>query len=141
MALLTLASCLVLAQCSWLSSTQAPSPAPRSSVATPQVRSITEANLSAAADLPAPIGGGKVGAADPAQAEVSEVGYQRDGSSGQSAFFESVGLTVLEDWMMITVHIFYSDESPYSLDVDNDEAGFAHPQLGLIAAAAKRLSE
>jgi hypothetical protein len=79
--------------------------------------------------------------ADPAQAEVSEVVYQRDDSKGQSAFHESVGLTVLEDRMMITVHIFYSDESPYSLHVDDDEAGFAHPQLGLVAAAAKRLSE
>jgi hypothetical protein len=244
-ALLALASCLVLAQCSWLSATQAPSPAPNSSVTSPQVRSITESNLIAAADLPAPIGGGKVVeygrnsrsldqlsicqqaplhtlgasaiksrsfrsrfsggnhpfprssldqqpdsyavvmqfpnaataqqarvvygswivscqsgsalpdgirslrqgfgwsplAADPAQAELSEIIYQRDGSSGQSAFFESVGLTVLEDRMMITVHVFYSDESPYSLDVNDDEAGFPHPQLGLIAAAAKRLSE
>ena len=244
-ALLALASCLVLAQCSWLSPTQAPSPAPNSTVASPQVRSITESNLIAAEDLPAPFGGGKVieyrrnarsldqlsvcqqaplhtlgasaiksrsfrsrflednhpfprssldqqpdsyavvlqfpdaaaaqqarvvsgswivsceggnalpdgirnlrqgygwspVAAGPAQAEVSEVVYQRDDSTGQSAFFESVGLTVLEDRMTITVHIFYSEESPYSLDVDDDEAGFAHPQLGLIAAAAKRLSE
>jgi hypothetical protein len=80
-------------------------------------------------------------AADPAQAEVSEVVYQRDGSPGQSAFHESVGLTVLEDRMMITVHLFFTDESPYSLNVEEDEAGFAHPQLGLVAAAAKRLSE
>jgi hypothetical protein len=235
----------VLAHCSWLSSTQVPNPAPSSSIASPQVRSITESNLIAAVDLPARIGGGKVVeyrrnarsldqlaicqqgplhtlgasaiksrsfrtrfsggnqpfprssldqqpdsyavvlqfpdaaaaqqargvygswivscesgnalpdgirnlrqsygwsrvAADPAQAEVSEVVSQPDGSSGQSAFFESVGLTVLEDRMMITVHIFYNDESPYSLDVDDDEAGFAHPQLGLVAAAAKRLSD
>jgi hypothetical protein len=244
-ALPALASCLVLVQCSWLSSPQAPSPAPSSRAASPQVRSITEANLIAAADLPAPMGGGKVieyrrnarsldqlsicqqeplhmlgasaiksrsfrtrfskgnrpfprssldhqpdsyaavlqfpeaaaaqrartvygtwivscesrndlpdgirslrqrygwspVAADPAQAEVSEVVYQRDGTPGQSVFYESVGLTVLEDRMMITVHIFYTDESPYSLNVDEDEAGFAHPQLGLVAAAAKRLSE
>jgi hypothetical protein len=43
--------------------------------------------------------------------------------------------------MMITVHLFYTDESPYSLNIDEDEAGFAHPQLGRVAAAAKRLSE
>jgi hypothetical protein len=80
-------------------------------------------------------------AADPAQAEVSEVVYEEDASAGESAFHESVGLTVLEDRMMITVHIFFTDESPYSLNVEEDEAGFAHPQLGLVAAAAKRLSE
>jgi hypothetical protein len=79
--------------------------------------------------------------ADPAQAEVSEVAYQRGGSAGQNAFFESVGLTVLEDRMMITVHLFYTDESPYSLNVEEDEAGFAHPQMGLVQAAVKRLSE
>jgi hypothetical protein len=43
--------------------------------------------------------------------------------------------------MMITIHLFYTDESPYSLNVDEEEAGFAHPQLGLVQAAAKRLSE
>ena len=42
----------------------------------------------------------------------------------KSAFHESVGLTVLEDRMMITVHLFYTDESPYSLNVDDDEGGF-----------------
>jgi hypothetical protein len=80
-------------------------------------------------------------AADPAQAEVAEVSYQRDGSSGGHAYFESVGLTVLDDRMMITVHLFYTDESPYSLNMGEEEAGFAHPQLGLVQAAAKRLSE
>jgi hypothetical protein len=43
--------------------------------------------------------------------------------------------------MMITVHLFYTDESPYSLNMGEEEAGFAHPQLGLVQAAAKRLSE
>jgi hypothetical protein len=42
--------------------------------------------------------------------------------------------------MMITVHVFYTDESPYSLDLGEEEAGFAHPQLGLIDAAVQRLS-
>jgi hypothetical protein len=57
------------------------------------------------------------------------------------SYFESVGLTVLDDRMMITVHLFYTDESPYSLNMGEEEAGFAHPQLGLVQAAAKRLSE
>jgi hypothetical protein len=80
-------------------------------------------------------------AANPAQAEVSEVSYQRDGSTDRYVFYESVGLTVLEDRMMITVHLFYTNESLYSVNLEDDEAGFAHPQLGLVQAAAKRLSE
>jgi hypothetical protein len=43
--------------------------------------------------------------------------------------------------MMITVHTFYTDESPYSVNPEDDEAGFAHPQLGMVEAAARRLSE
>jgi hypothetical protein len=43
--------------------------------------------------------------------------------------------------MMITVHLVYTDESPYSLNVDDDEGGFAHPQLGLIEAVGRRLSQ
>ena len=80
-------------------------------------------------------------AADPAQAEVAEVSYQQDGASSRNSYFESVGLTVLEDRMMITVHLFYTDESPFSLNSDEEEAGFAHPQRGLVEAAATRLSE
>jgi hypothetical protein len=152
------------AQCFWISSSPASSPGPSSSAVSPPVRTITEANLIAAGDLPPPMGGGKTieyrrdarsldqlsicqgfgwspVVADPAQAEVSEVVYQPEGSQGPSAFHESVGLTILEERMMITVHLFYTDESPYSLNIDEDEAGFAHPQLGLVAAAAKRLSE
>jgi hypothetical protein len=79
--------------------------------------------------------------ADPAQAEVTEVAYKEDGSTDRYAFHESVGLTVLADRMMITVHLFYTDESLYSLNVEEDEAGFAHPQLGLVQAAAKRLAK
>ena len=243
-AVMALGSCLLFAQCAWLSPSPGPTPEPSSS--TPrQERTITDANLITAADLPSPIGGGKVveydnnarsldqlsicqpqpletlgataiksrsfrarypsgdrpfprspldnrpdrygvalqfadpGAAQraksiyetwvincgsdkelpnglhelqprldwtqvsvaaPAQAEVSEVVYRNDGSSDRYSFFESVGLTVLEDRMMITVHLFYTDESLYSVNSD-DEAGFAHPQLALIEAAAKRLAD
>jgi hypothetical protein len=246
-ALTAVASCLIFAQCSWLSSTPAPSPEPSSSTPSQrQQRTITEANLITAADLPPPIGGGKLieydrnarsvdrlsicqpepmsalgasevksrsfrarysssadrpfarstldrepdtysvalqfpdpaaaqlakaiyqswvstcaagrelpkgvhslqpgfewlpATADAAAGEVSEVVYQRDDTADPNAFFESVGVTVLEDRMMITVHIFYTDESPYSVDTSEDEAGFAHPQLGLVEAAAKRLSK
>ena len=236
-----LASCLLLGHCAWFSPPPAPSSGPSSGATQPQGRTITEGNLMTAADLPAPIGGGKVietdhnarsldqlsicqrqpletlGASairsrsfrarypsgdhpfppspldeepdryvvalqfadsstaerakwtyqswvtncrpngihgmrpsfswtqvpvvDPAQAEVAEIAYRNDGSSDRCAYFESVGLTVLEDRMMITVHLFCTDESPYSVNIDDDEAGFAHPQLGLIQAAARRLSE
>jgi hypothetical protein len=71
---------------------------------------------------------------------VAEVVYRNEGSSDRYSFFESIGLTVLEDRMMITVHLFYTDESLYSVNSD-DEAGFAHPQLALIEAAAKRLAD
>lgn len=237
--------CLVLAQCSWATSPTSPVADPSSSAPSTPERTITDANLIKAADLPSPMGGGKVieyhhnarsldqlsvcqpqpldklgasaiksrsfkdrysrgnrpfphssltdqpdsyavvlqfsdaaaaqraktiydswvtsceggndlpegirslrssfswtpVAVDPAQAEVAEVAYQQDGASGQNAYFESVGLTVLEDRMMITVHLFYTDESPYSLNNDEEEAGFAHPQHGLVEAAATRLSE
>jgi hypothetical protein len=242
-AFVALAGCLVLAQCSWFSSPAAPEPEPSPTPITPQ-RTITDANLIKAADLPTSMGGGKMvedhrnarsldrlsicqpepmnalGAtaiksrsfrthypsgdrpfprsslddepdtytvvlqfadpiaaqrakslydnwvincataqeppagirtlrsyldwttvpADPAQAEVSEVTYRKDNSTNRYSYFESIGLTVLEDRMMITVHLFYTDESPYSVSLEEEEAGFAHPQLGLVAAAAKRLS-
>lgn len=239
-----IACCLVFAQCAWLSSPSAPAPEPSENTVSPPVRTISNANVIKAADLPPPIGGGKMitytrnarsldqlsicqpqplttlgataiksrsfksryspgnrpfprsslddqpdsyavvlqfsdptaaqrakalydswvtsceagadlhagirnlspsfswtpVAADPAQAEVSEVRYQQGGSSGRNAFYESVGLTVLEDRLMITVHIFYNDESVYSLNTDEEEGGFAHPQLGLVGAAVPRLS-
>ena len=244
-AVILLACCLVFAQCSWLSSPSAPTPEPSETTVSPQTRTITAANVIKPADLPPPMGGGKMitytrnarsldqlsicqrqplttlgasaiksrsfksryapgnrpfphsslddqpdsyavvlqfpdpvaaqrakalydswvtsceagtdlptgirklspsftwtaVAADPAEAEVSEVKYQRDGSSDRYAFYESVGLTVLEDRMMITVHLFYTDESVYSLNTDEEEGGFAHPQLGLVRAAVPRLSE
>jgi hypothetical protein len=237
--------CLVVAQCSWLTPPTSPTADPSTSAPSTQQRTITHDNLIKAADLPSPIGGGKVieyhrnarsldqlsvcqpqpldklgasaiksrsfkdrysrgnrpfphsslddqpdsyavvlqfsdaaaaqraktiydswvtsceggndlpdgirslrssfswspVAADPAQAEVAEVAYQQDGTSSRDSYFESVGLTVLEDRMMITVHLFYTDESPFSLNSDEEEAGFAHPQRGLVEAAATRLSE
>src|SRR5215213_461343 len=240
-----IACCLAFAQCSWLTPAPSPTAGPSNSAATPQGRTITNANLITTADLPSPMGGGKVikydrharsldhlsicqpqplttlgasaiksrsfstrfspgnhafphsslddqpdsyavalqfsdaaaaqraniiydswmtscessndlpdglrnvrtsfswtpVAAEPAQAEVAEITYQQGESANQNAYFESVGLTVLEDRMMITIHLFYTDESPYSLDIGEEEAGFAHPQLGLVQAAAKRLSE
>jgi hypothetical protein len=58
-AVMALGSCLLFAQCAWLSPSPAPTPEPSSSTP-PQERAITDANLINAADLPSPIGGGKV---------------------------------------------------------------------------------
>ena len=66
--------------------------------------------------------------------------YRSPGTRGPEAFFESIGLTPVEDRLMITVHLLYTDESPYSITASEDEAGFAHPQLELTRAAAERLS-
>jgi hypothetical protein len=247
-AVVAASSCLILAQCSWFTPPPSPTPtlAPTTSASTASpVRTISNANVIKAADLPSPIGGGKVveyhrnartldqlsicqpqpletlGAAaiksrsfqarypngerpfprssldnkpdtyavvlqfadqaaawraksiyndwvadclagrnptngfkvvrpslewtsvaiEPAVAEVAEVVYPDDDSSDKYGFFESIGLTLLDDRMMITVHTFYADESPYSVNLGEEEAGFAHPQLGLVDAAARRLAE
>jgi hypothetical protein len=238
-----LGSCLLLAQCSWFSPAAGPTPGATSSTASPE-RTLTDANLITAADLPPAIGGGKVieddhnarsldhlsicqpqplealgasainsrsfrtryasgdrpfprsslddepdrygvalqfadpsaalraksiyqgwviscttgskpprgirglqpsfdwtqVAANPAQAEVVEITYRLEGSE-VNVYHESVGLTLLQDRMMITVHLFYTDESPYALTIEEDEGGFAHPQLGLVEAASRRLSQ
>ena len=54
-----LASCLLLGHCAWFSPPPAPSSGPSSGATQPQGRTITEGNLMTAADLPAPIGGGR----------------------------------------------------------------------------------
>ena len=57
--LVAVGSCLILAQCSWFTPPPAPTLSPSTS-ATSQVRTISNANVITAADLPSPIGGGKV---------------------------------------------------------------------------------
>ncbi len=77
--------------------------------------------------------------AQPARAEVAELSYRATDDRSDNATFESVGLTVLDHRLMVTVHLFYTDESPYSINADDDEGGFAHPQQALVRAAARRL--
>jgi hypothetical protein len=72
--------------------------------------------------------------------EVAEVVYREPGSHSQDAYWESTGLTLVGDRLMVTVHVFYSSESSFVLDATTTDGGFAHPQLGLVRAAAKRLA-
>jgi hypothetical protein len=72
--------------------------------------------------------------------EVAEVVYRKPGSPSQDAYWESTGLTLVRDRLMVTVHVFYSSESSFVLDATTTDGGFAHPQLGLVRAAAKRLA-
>jgi len=75
-----------------------------------------------------------------ARGEVAEVVYREPRSGSEDAYWESTGLTLLRDRLMITVHVFYGSESPFVLDATATDLGFPHPQLGLVGAAAKRLA-
>jgi hypothetical protein len=72
--------------------------------------------------------------------EVAEVVYREPGSRSQDAYWESTGLTTVGDRLMVTVHVFYGSESSFVLNPNTTDGGFAHPQLGLVRAAAKRLA-
>ena len=51
------------------------------------------------------------------------------------------GLTVVDDRMMITIHITYKPESLFVLHPEEDEEGYPHPQLGLMRIAADQLTK
>lgn len=74
----------------------------------------------------------------PGTAFVAEIGYRTAGSKREGNYFESIGLTLVEDRLSVTVYLFYGVESLYVLNGDG-EGGLAHPQLTLVNAAAKRL--
>lgn len=73
-------------------------------------------------------------------AEVAEIAYRPRGSKSDSNYWESTGLTVVSDRMMVTVHLFYAAESLYNMDPNDDEGGYRHPQLKMAKAAATRLA-
>ncbi len=73
-------------------------------------------------------------------AEIAEITYREQSSTSDKNYWESIGLTVVEDRMMITVHIFYAQESLYGTNPELDEDGYPHPQLGLVQAASERLN-
>ncbi len=72
-------------------------------------------------------------------AELAEIVYRKAGSKGKSEYWESSGVTVVQDRMMITIHLFYTDESLFILHPEDDEEGYPHPQLSLVQDASDRL--
>jgi hypothetical protein len=77
----------------------------------------------------------------PGTAEIAEVVYRDRTSKSKNGIWESIGLTLVEDRLMVTVHLFYTDESPFSVNLDDDEAGFTHPQVTLVRESAIRLGK
>lgn len=72
----------------------------------------------------------------------AEVPIYRDRSdSSENGYFETVGLTRVDDRLMITVDLMYGNEKHYSLDQGGDPTTEmpADPQFALVVAAAKRL--
>jgi hypothetical protein len=74
-------------------------------------------------------------------AEVAEIVYRQASSKSESVYWESSGLTVVDDRMMITIHVTYKPESLFVLHPEEDEEGYPHPQLGLMRIAADQLTK
>ncbi len=69
---------------------------------------------------------------------VSEVVYQRPGGvDGDNAFWESAGLTLVEDRLMVTVYLHYGED--FNVSFDQSEGDLQHPQLALVESAVERL--
>jgi hypothetical protein len=68
----------------------------------------------------------------------TEVVYQRPGGAdGENAFWESVGLTLVKDRLMITVYLHYGQD--FNVTLDSAEGDLLHPQLTLVESSAERL--
>lgn len=79
-------------------------------------------------EVPAPGGRG----------EVALLAYREPGSSSEAAYWETTGLTTVQDRLMITVDLSYGQDHNTTLDpADQDQT--PDPQLALVAAAAERL--
>lgn len=73
-----------------------------------------------------------------AAGSVSEVVYQRPGGAdGENAFWESVGLTLVKDRLMVTVYLHYGMD--FNVTLDSAEGDLVHPQIALIEGSAERL--
>lgn len=70
---------------------------------------------------------------------IAEIAYRPSGSRSDENYWESIGLTVVGDRLMVTVFLFYALEDLYGLEAENDESGYPHPQLQLVMRASVRL--
>ena len=72
-------------------------------------------------------------------ASATELAYQRPGGADADfGIWESVGLTVVGDRMMITVYLHWGTD--WEVTVDAAEGDLLHPQIGLCDAASARLA-
>jgi hypothetical protein len=67
--------------------------------------------------------------------------YQEADSTSEDGVFESLGVTRVEDRLMLTARVVVGMDDNVSLDAEPDPADGmpAHPQFGLVTAAAERL--
>ena len=71
-------------------------------------------------------------------ATVSELAYRRPGGvDEENGIWESVGLTVLGDRMMVTVYLHWGMD--WEVTIDSAEGDLLHPQVGLVDSASVRL--
>lgn len=68
--------------------------------------------------------------------------YRLPGDTSDNGFFESVGLTVVDDRLMVTVALVYGQDNNVSTNQAGDPTTELppHPQFGLVIAAARRLA-
>ncbi len=68
--------------------------------------------------------------------------YRGQSDTSENGYFETVGLTVVEDRLMVTIEVLYGNEKHTSYQQGGDsESGLPEDlQFPLIKAAAKRLA-
>jgi hypothetical protein len=70
---------------------------------------------------------------------VTELAYRRPGGvDGENGIWESVGLTVVGDRMMVTVFLHWGMD--WEVTIDSAEGDLLHPQVGLVDSASARLA-
>ncbi len=72
-------------------------------------------------------------------ATVTEWAYRRPGGvDGESGVWESVGLTLVGDRMMVTVFLHWGMD--WEVTINSSEGDLLHPQVGLVDSASIRLN-
>ena len=71
-------------------------------------------------------------------ATVTELAYRRPGGAdGENGIWESVGLTLVGDRLMVTVFVHWGLD--WEVTIDSTEGDLLHPQVGLVDSASIRL--